>query len=65
MTSDCRVEVFGDQVNDINMFRMADEAYAVAGATPELAAHAIAVIGANHDDAVARWIEAGWRRQSS
>ncbi len=60
--ADCRVVVFGDQVND--MFRRADEAYAVAGATPELAAHATAVIGSNDDDAVARWLEARWRRQS-
>ena len=62
--ADCRVVVFGDQVNDIGMFRAADEAYAVAGATPELAAHATAVIGSNDDDAVARWLEARWRRQS-
>ena len=58
---DPRLVVFGDQVNDIDMFRMADEAYAVAGAAPELAEHATAVIGSNDDDAVARWLEHRWR----
>ncbi|MDE0222276.1 MAG: HAD family hydrolase [Spirochaetaceae bacterium] len=56
----CRVVVFGDQVNDVGMFRIADEAYAVAGATPELAEHATATIGSNDDDAVARWLEQRW-----
>lgn len=55
-----RLVVFGDQVNDIGMFRMADEAYAVAGAAPELAEHATATIGSNDDDAVARWLERRW-----
>ena len=36
---------------------MADEAYAVAGATPELAT---AIIGSDDDDAVARWLEHRW-----
>ena len=59
--ADCRLVVFGDQVNDIGMFRTADEAYAVAGGAPELAEHATAIIGSNDDDAVARWLEARWR----
>ena len=58
---DCRTVVFGDQVNDIGMFRTADEAYAVAGAAPELVEHATAIIGSNDDDAVARWLELHWR----
>lgn len=58
---DCRLVVFGDQVNDIGMFRMADEACAVAGAAPELVGHATAIIGSNDDDAVARWLETQWR----
>ena len=55
-----RLVVFGDQLNDIPMFRMANEAYAVAGAAPELAEHATAVIGSNDDDAVARWLAHRW-----
>ncbi len=42
------------------MFRMADEVYAVAGAVPELAEHATAIIGSNDDDAVARWLAHRW-----
>ncbi|MCY4376932.1 MAG: HAD family hydrolase [Spirochaetaceae bacterium] len=56
-----RLVVFGDQVNDPGLFRVADEACAVAGAPPELARHATAVIGSNDDDAVARWLEHRWR----
>ena len=33
---DCRLVVFGDQVNDMDMFKMADEALAVANAIPAL-----------------------------
>ena len=36
------------------MFRVADEAYAMANAVPALVRHATGVIGANDDDAVAR-----------
>ena len=53
--------VFGDQINDVGMFRMADEAYAVTGSAPALAQHATTVIGSNDDDAVARWLDARWR----
>ena len=33
---DCRLVVFGDQVNDLDMFKVADEALAVANAIPAL-----------------------------
>ncbi len=59
-----RLVVFGDQLNDIRMFRRADEAYAVAGAAPELAEHATATIRSNDDDAVARWLERRWRKDA-
>ena len=48
--------VFGDSVNDLSMFRAADEAYAVAGALDEVKAAAMEVIGSNDDDAVAKKI---------
>ena len=60
----CRLVVFGDQVNDVGLSRMADEAYAVAGAAPELAEHATAVIGSNDDDAVARWLAHKWEART-
>lgn len=53
-----RVIVFGDSVNDIPMFRMADEAYATQNAIGELKAIATAAIGDNNADGVARWLEA-------
>ncbi|MBR5301253.1 MAG: HAD family hydrolase [Clostridia bacterium] len=51
-----RLVVFGDGKNDIDMFQLADESYAVENAAPELKAVATGVIGSNNDDAVARWL---------
>ena len=51
-----RLVVFGDGKNDIDMFRLADESYAVANAAPELKEIATGVIGANNEDAVAKWL---------
>ena len=52
-----RVVVFGDSVNDLPMFKAADEAYAVANAIDELKAAATAVIGSNEEDAVALFLK--------
>lgn len=49
--------VFGDNLNDIPMMRVADIAVATENALPEVKAHAHVVIGRNTEDAVARWIE--------
>lgn len=51
-----RIVCFGDEINDIPMFEIADEKYAVANAAPELKALATAVIGDNDEDAVAKWL---------
>jgi len=51
-----RLVVFGDGKNDIDMFQLADESYAVENAAPELKAVATGVIGRNDEDAVARWL---------
>ncbi|MBO4696013.1 MAG: HAD-IIB family hydrolase [Lachnospiraceae bacterium] len=56
-----RVVVFGDSVNDMPMFRIADEAYAVANAIPELKKLATAVIGTNEEDAVAEFLKKAYR----
>ena len=53
-----RLVVFGDGINDLDMFRIADEAYAVENAVPELKAAATAVIDSNDDDGVAKWLRA-------
>lgn len=51
------VIAFGDGINDIEMFEMADEAYATENAVPELKAFATGIIGNNNDDGVAHWLE--------
>lgn len=58
--SDHELVVFGDQSNDIPMFRAAQRAYAVANASDELKGHATAVIAPNIEDGVVRFIEAEW-----
>ena len=52
-----RLVCFGDAVNDLPMFEIADEKYAVANAAPELKKLATDVIGSNDEDAVAAWLE--------
>ena len=54
---DCdRVISFGDAVNDIPMFEVSDECYAVSNAVEELKAIATGVIESNEDDGVAKWL---------
>ena len=55
-----RLVVFGDGKNDMDMFEIADECYAVENAVPELKAMATAVIGGNDSDGVARWLESNY-----
>ncbi len=51
-----KLVVFGDSVNDIPMFKIADEAYAVSKAVDELKALATGIIGSNEEDAVAVYL---------
>ena len=51
-----RLVVFGDGVNDIDMFEIADEAYAVENAVDELKEIATGVIACNDEDGVAKWL---------
>lgn len=57
LTGCSRMVCFGDAVNDIPMFREADEAYAVANAAEELKQHADGIILSNREDGVAVWLE--------
>lgn len=57
-----KVVVFGDAVNDIPMFEIADECYAMENAVPELKAIADGIIGNNDVDGVARWLEENYWR---
>jgi len=52
-----KLVVFGDGKNDIDMFQMADEAYAVENAHEELKQYATKVILSNDEDGVAKWLE--------
>lgn len=62
-----RVVVFGDSLNDVSMFRMADASYAVRNGMEELKQIATGIIGENNADGVARWLEqfgaSPWRDQ--
>jgi len=49
--------VFGDNLNDLSMFQVADERYAVANAVQELKEIATGVIESNDNDGVARWLK--------
>ena len=51
-----RIISFGDAVNDIPMFEISDECYAVSNAVDELKALATGIIGSNEDDGVAKWL---------
>jgi Cof subfamily protein (haloacid dehalogenase superfamily) len=51
-----RLVVFGDDVNDLGMFRIASHAVAVANARDELKALAHEVIGSNQEDSVVKWL---------
>lgn len=51
-----RIVAFGDNLNDLPMFDVADVAVAVGNAMPEVKAAADVVIGRNTEDAVARYI---------
>lgn len=52
-----KIVSFGDALNDIDMFNISDEAYAVANAFDEIKNIATGVIKSNNDDGVAKWLD--------
>jgi len=52
-----RIITFGDAINDIPMFKISDESYAVENAVDELKKYATGIIMSNEKDGVARWLE--------
>lgn len=52
-----RVVSFGDNLNDLPMFELSDEAYAVMNAKDEVKQKATAVIGKNTEDGVVKFLE--------
>lgn len=57
-----KLVVFGDGKNDIDMFELADEAYAVENGQDELKEKATAIIASNNEDGVAKWLEQHFRK---
>ena len=56
MLSCDRIVAFGDGLNDMDMFKIADECYAVSNAVDELKAIATGIIDSNNNDGVAKWL---------
>lgn len=54
---DEKIVCFGDAINDISMFKVADESYATQNAVLPLKEVASGIIGSNHDDGVALWLQ--------
>lgn len=57
-----RVVSFGDAVNDIPMFEISDECYAVENAVEELKKIATGIIESNEEDGVAKWLKENWEK---
>lgn len=51
-----KIVAFGDGINDMSMFRAADECYAVENAAPGLKALSDGIIGSNDEDSVAKFL---------
>ena len=51
---------FGDAINDIPMFKVSDECYAVENAAEELKKYATGIIMSNDNDGVAKWLETNY-----
>lgn len=51
-----KIVAFGDGINDVEMFSIANESYAVENAEDVLKEKATAVIGKHTDDGVAKWL---------
>ena len=54
--------VFGDGENDIDMFQLADESYAVDNAHEKLKAIATQVIQSNNEDGVAHFLKQTFKK---
>ena len=52
-----KIVSFGDAINDIPMFTISDESYAVINAIAELKAISTGIISSNDDNGVAKWLE--------
>lgn len=60
-----RLVVFGDGKNDIDMFELADESYAVQNAHEDLKKTACGIIPSNDEDGVAKWLAGNFPQRFS
>lgn len=60
-----RLTVFGDHINDIKLFKVADCAVAVANAEEAVKRHATHVIGTNEEDSVVKYLLDDWARRQA
>lgn len=60
-----KIIAFGDNLNDIPLFEIADECYAVSNADDKLKKIATGVIGSNDEDAVAKFILERFNKEKS
>ncbi|MEF9959901.1 MAG: Cof-type HAD-IIB family hydrolase [Niameybacter sp.] len=58
-----KIICFGDNYNDVEMFELADEGYAVENAVEKIKNLSTAVIGHHDESGVARFIEANWQKK--
>jgi Cof subfamily protein (haloacid dehalogenase superfamily) len=58
-----KIITFGDAINDIPMFKISDESYAVENAVDELKEYANGIIKSNEKDGVANWLEENYEWQ--
>jgi len=52
-----KIVSFGDAINDISMFKISDQSYAVENAPEELKKYANGIIPSNDQNGVAQWLE--------
>ncbi len=52
-----KIVAFGDNLNDLPLFKAADECYAVANAKNEVKEKATGIIGSNNDNGVAKFLQ--------
>jgi Cof subfamily protein (haloacid dehalogenase superfamily) len=57
-----RIISFGDAINDIPMFKISDESYAVENAEDELKGYATGIIMSNDNDGVANWLTENYNK---
>jgi Cof subfamily protein (haloacid dehalogenase superfamily) len=58
-----KIVSFGDAINDIPMFEISDESYAVENAVDELKKYATGTIMSNDKDGVAHWLEENYEKK--